>query len=142
MGPSITFEFIKEEDIYSIIPFLQLLDPKIPAKTLQSRLDAMIKQDYRCIGIYETQKLIGICGIWTLTKYYIGKHLEIDNIIILPEYHSQGIGSDLMLWIDDYAKENDCLATELNCYIHNEKAHKFWAQKGYNKIALHFQKKY
>ena len=142
MTPFIEFTFIKEEDISSIIPLLQLLDPKIPSQTLQLRLDAMIKQDYQCIGMYDDQKLIGICGIWTLTKYYVGKHLEIDNIIILPEYQSQGIGSQLMRWVDDYAKNNDCFATELNCYIHNDKAHEFWAKEGYKKIALHFQKKY
>ena len=138
----IEFRFIKNENIHSIIPLLQVLNKKISEEVLKTRLDDMIKQSYQCIGIFDDKQLIGICGIWILTKYYVGKHIEPDNIIILPEYRNKNIGKKLMIWIDEYAKENDCEASELNCYINNTKAHKFWEQEGYEVIALHYQKKF
>lgn len=138
----ITFRFIKNENIHSIIPLLQVLNEKISEEILKSRLNEMIKQNYQCIGIFDKKQLIGICGIWILTKYYVGKHIEPDNVIILSEYQNQNIGKKLMNWIYDYAKKNDCVASELNCYVNNDKAHKFWEKEGYKVIGLHYQKKF
>jgi GNAT superfamily N-acetyltransferase len=138
----IEFRFIKNENIYSIIPLLQVLNKKVSEEVLKTRLDEMIKQKYKCIGIFDDKQLVGICGIWILTKYYVGKHIEPDNIVLLPEYRNKNIGKDLMTWIYKYAIENDCKASELNCYIHNTKAHKFFEKEGYKIIASHFQKKF
>lgn len=138
----IEFKFIKSNAIYSIIPLLKILNNTISDDILKQRLDEMLTQGYKCIGIFDEDKLIGICGIWILTKYYVGKHIEPDNIVILPEYQNQKIGTKLIAWIYDYAKQNNCIASELNCYVGNEQAHKFWKKEGYEVIALHFQKKF
>ena len=81
-----TFKFIEEENIKTIIPLLQILNRTISEVLLKERLDAMMQENYQCIGIFYEKKLIGICGIWILTKYYVGKHIELDNVIILPQY--------------------------------------------------------
>lgn len=138
----VDIRLIEKHNIYSIIPLLQTLDKEISKETLKQRLDEMIEEKYQCIGLFDDKKLIGICGLWILTKYYIGKHIEPDNVIILPEYQNQKIGTKLMNWIYDFAKKNDCIASELNCYINNKKALKFWEKEGYEVIGLHFQKKF
>ena len=135
------FKLIKSKNIYNIIPLLQLLNENISEEVLKERLDKMIQQNYLCVGIFDEEKLVGICGLWILTKYYVGKHIELDNVMILPEYQSQNIGHKLMKWVDAFAKEKGCVANELNCYVANKEAHKFWEQEGYEIIALHFQKK-
>lgn len=135
-------ELIKKNDIHSIIPLLNILNPSVDDVTLKSRLDEMITQGYQCVGVYDEERLIGISGLWIITKYYVGKHIEPDNVIIHPEYQGQGIGKILMQWICDYAKSEGCIASELNCYIGNAEAHKFWENEGYSLIAKHFQKKF
>ena len=137
----IKFEFIEKENISSIIPLLYRLNQNISEEILEERLNEMMQQNYQCIGVFDDEKLIGICGIWILVKYYVGKHIELDNIIILPEYQNKNIGTRLMTWIELYAKENNCVASELNCYVGNEDAHRFWRKEKYELIALHFQKK-
>lgn len=104
------------------------------------RLEEMVNQGYRCVGLYESERLIGICGLWLLTKYYVGRHIEPDNVIILPEYRSRGLGTRLMAWVYDYARSLGCVASELNCYLPNEKAHEFWEKEGFEKFAYHFRK--
>ena len=137
----IKFEFIEKENILTIIPLLHRLNQNISEEILEERLNEMMQQNYQCIGVFDDEKLIGICGIWILVKYYVGKHIELDNIIILPEYQNKNIGTRLMTWIELYAKENNCVASELNCYVSNEDAHRFWRKEKYELIALHFQKK-
>lgn len=134
-------QLIPKDKILSIIPFLQQLNPKISKSTLEQRLQDMIQSGYECVGVYEHKKIVGISGLWFLTKYYVGKHVEPDNVYILPEYQGKGLGKLIINWIFEYAKSNGCMASELNCYTDNKKGQKFWNQMGYELVAYHYQKK-
>ncbi|AUP81484.1 GNAT family N-acetyltransferase [Flavivirga eckloniae] len=134
-------KLIEEENIQSILPLLNKLNPKIEKNVLEERLNDMIKSNYKCVGLYDDEKLIGISGLWILTKYYVGKHIEPDNVYLLPEYQGKGLGKLLINWVLDYGKSNGCVASELNCYLGNTEGHKFWETMGYEKIAYHFAKK-
>lgn len=141
-------KLIPKENIESILPLASLLNPDLGKKTLLYRLEIMMKMNYECLGVYDTSaslstgkdKLIGICGLWTLTKLYNGKHLEPDNVIIHPDYRNKGIGELMMAWIDKYAKEQNCEMIELNCYVENLKGAEFWKKTGYYIRGHHFQK--
>lgn len=135
-----TIKIIPKDAIKSILPLLRKLNPNIDEDTLKNRLDQMLIQGYECVGVYDDKVLIGISGMWFLTKYYVGKHVEPDNVFILPEYQGKGIGKLLINWIFEYAKSKGCVASELNCYIDNKAGHKFWKNHGYDIIAYHFQK--
>ncbi len=135
-----TYQLVPPEEIASIIPLLQVLNNKISGGILSERLQEMLQKGYECAGVYEGNKLIGICGIWILTKYYIGRHMEPDNVIILPEYRGKGIGEKLMEWVHAYGKSRGCVASELNCYVTNTAGQKFWANDGYEILGFHYRK--
>lgn len=140
-------KLIPEKEIKTIIPLVHLLNG-VDKTILLERLEVMMQNNYQCLGIYDTsdslntgnEKLIGVCGLWTLTKFYNGKHLELDNVVILPEYRGKGIGELMMQWIDNYAKENNYEAIELNAYVENLKGVEFWKKTGYYIRGHHFQK--
>lgn len=137
-----SFQFLKEDKIAEIIPFLQLLDDSIAVPVLESRLREMFSNRFNCLGVFHEDKLIGICGVWVLYKYYIGKHLELDDVIISADYRNKGVGKQMMQFIENYAKENDCMGYELNCYAHNAPGVKFWANQNMIIKGYHFQKKF
>ena len=60
-----------------IIPLVQLLNPELSFDVLKERLEEMTGRGYECLGYYSEGKLLGACGVWTLTKFYAGRHLEI-----------------------------------------------------------------
>jgi GNAT superfamily N-acetyltransferase len=140
MVTSIEIKLITNDQIFSIIPLLQALNPTISEPVLRERLIDMVDQGYQCAGVYSDDKLIGICGLWILTKYYVGKHIEPDNVLILEEFRSKGLGKRLMAWVYDYAKSQGCIASELNCYVTNEKGQLFWENEGYKRIGYHYQR--
>ncbi len=141
MTSSIDIRLIPKDDLPMIIPFLRLLNDSIPVETLEERLEEMIRQGYECVGVFDGNRLAGICGLWFLTKYYVGKHVEPDNVIIHPDYRGTGIGEQMMNWIYAYARSKGCIASELNCYVSNTGGQKFWINEGYQIIGFHFQKK-
>jgi GNAT superfamily N-acetyltransferase len=96
MVTPIEIKLIANDQIFSIIPLLQTLNPAISEPILQERLIEMVDQGYQCAGVDYNEHLIGICGLWIMTKYYVGKHIEPDNVLILEEYRSNGLGKQLM----------------------------------------------
>ncbi len=124
-----------------ILPLLYELDPSISETVLKSRLSEMIGRGYECVGIYYKNELIGLCGIWTLIKYYVGRHIEPDNVYIRVEHRSLGIGNQLNDWLKNFALSRGCQAIELNCYVNNENGNSFWKSNEYIAIGLHYQKK-
>ncbi len=135
-----TYRLIPATDISSIIPLLRILNDKITEETLQERLAEMVKNGYECMGAYDNGRLIGICGLWVLTKYYVGRHVEPDNVMILPEYRGKGIGEAMMESVYAYGRSKGCVASELNCYVTNSGGQKFWANEGYKIIGFHYQR--
>jgi GNAT superfamily N-acetyltransferase len=136
----ISFKLLTESNKLDIIPFLRLLNEKIAEDILDNRLTEMFSQGYKCVGIFNNKKMIGISGLWIMTKYYVGKHIEPDNVIIHPDYRGSGVGEALMKWIYEYAISQNCIASELNCYVSNNAGQKFWINQGYNVIGFHYQK--
>ena len=137
----ISFKLLTEPDKLDIIPFLRLLNQNIPEDILERRITEMFTQGYKCVGVFDGDRMIGISGLWIMTKYYVGKHIEPDNVIIHPEYRGTGVGDSLMKWIYDYAISQGCVASELNCYVSNNFGQKFWINQGYTVIGFHYQKK-
>jgi len=140
MNGNIVIRMIPIEDLFSIIPLLRVLNNTIPESLLLERLGEMADQGYQCAGLYDDGRLIGICGLWILTKYYVGKHIEPDNVVIQEEYRSRGLGKRLMAWVHEYGKLQGAIASELNCYLPNERGNAFWEKEGYRKIAWHCQR--
>ena len=123
-----------------ILPFLQLLNEKTAVEVLEERIETMSRYDYHCVGVFDKGRLIAISGVWVLYKFYIGKHIEPDNVVVHPDYRGKQVGEQMMNWIHDYAKKNDCAVSELNVYIANGRGQKFWFEQGYRIIGFHMRK--
>lgn len=137
---NITIKILKKENIFDIIPLLQQLNKKTPEHLLKPRLLEMVEQNYECAVMYDKNKLIGICGIWYMTRHYIGKSMEIDHVIIDSNLQSKGLGKHFLQWVYNHAIEKGCEASELNAYASNPKSHKFYYNEGYNIYGFHFLK--
>lgn len=136
----ITIKILAKENIFNIIPLLKQLNDRTPTKLLKSRLVEMTEQNYECAVMYNKDKLIGVCGIWYMTRHYIGKSMEIDHVIIDTNYQNKGLGKYFLKWIYKHVKSKGCEASELNAYTSNPKSHKFYYNEGYNIYGFHFLK--
>ena len=95
---------------------------------------------YHCFGLWQKGKLIAMSNGWITVRFYSGKQLEVDNVIVDPEIRSQGVGKYFFAEIQQWAVENGCKTIELNTYVQNSKSHKFYFNEGYAILGFHFQK--
>lgn len=144
MNTDFNIKLIPYNEMESILPLAALLNGnQIEYAILQKRLKSMLAMGgYECIGVYDKENLIGVCGFWVLNKLYAGKHVEPDNVFIMEAYRSKGVGQLMMDWLFDYAKKIGCEGSEVNCYVTNEKGKKFWERQGYEPLGYHFFMKF
>jgi len=137
---TIEIKLIHPNNILSILPLLKELNTTTSDDVLKQRVLEMTSQNYKCVGVFLNHKLVGISGLWFLTRHYSGKTIEPDHVVISSEHRSKGLGKILFEWIFNYAKSIGYEATELNTYIHNVKSHNFYENKGYRKLGFHYLK--
>lgn len=129
------------ENTEDIIALASDVNPDIAASDLNARLQDMFSySNYRCFGLFLDSVLIGITSGWLTTRFYSGKQLEVDNVIINKAFRSQGYGTVLLDYVENWSKEAGCLSVELNTYVVNSPSHKFYFNQGYHILGYHFQK--
>lgn len=137
---NLEIKLIPTKDILTILPLLKKLNKITSEKILKQRLLEMTTQHYKCVGMYINDELIGISGLWFLTRHYSGKTIEPDHVIINSKYRNHRLGKKLFEWIYKYAQSIGYEASELNTFIHNVKSHRFYENEGYKKLGFHYLK--
>lgn len=137
---SFQIKFIPKSDILEILPLMKKISSLKDEDVLKSRIVEMAEQNYKCVGIYDSNALIGICGLWFLTRHYCGRTVEPDHVMIDESYQNQGIGHLLFEWIFEYCQNNGIESVELNTYVENTRSHKFYYNLGFEIKGYHFLK--
>ena len=119
---------------------IQQLNPAVTEAMLEELLDDMIAHGYRMVLVLDGAVCAGLSGIWTGTKIYSGKYLEMDNVVIDEQYRSKGVGTALTRYITDLALAEGCKTMMLDAYIVNEPAHRFYEREGFQRKGYHFVK--
>jgi len=139
---NLEIKLIPTKNILSILPLLKVLNSTTSDEILIQRILEMATQHYKCVGMYLNNELIGISGLWFLTRHYCGRTIEPDHVVINSMHRNKGLGKKLFEWIYTYTQSIGYEATELNTYIDNVKSHKFYENEGYKKLGYHYLKKF
>lgn len=141
MNEKIEFKILSIKELNEISVLGQQLNSKLTLEQIQLYLNQMFEQPNQiCFGVFLKEKLIGISSGWTTVRFYSGKQLEVDNVIIDSNVQSKGIGKQFFQFIENWAKENDYKTIELNTYVQNSKSHKFYFNLGFSILGFHFWK--
>ena len=103
-------------------------------------LTDMIPHNYKQIAVFEGDVCVGLSGLWSGTKLWSGKYLEIDNFIVHPDHRKKGIGKMMTDYVDAKAKELGCTMIVLDAFTGNFNAHRFYYNQGYAPKGFHFLK--
>lgn len=122
------------------ISIIHELVPNLSELEYLKMLNEMLPNGYGQVAVFENEKCIAISGFWINTKLYSNKYLEMDNVIVHPQYRSKGVGKILCDWCEKKAIENNCKRLMLDAYLENEKAHAFYEREGFRKRGYHFIK--
>ena len=133
-------ELVDKEEMLSYLPVLNELYPSLTAEEYSRELDEMLPCRYGQVAAFEEDECVAICGFWIGNKLWIGKYLELDNIVVRASHRSQGVGKLMFDFLERKAVEQQCKMLSLDSYTSNFKAHKFFYNEGYAPKGFHFVK--
>ena len=133
-------ELTTKQEMLANIDVMRFLYPTFTLEKYDAYLTEMIPHNYRQIAVYEDGFCVGTSGLWSGTKLWSGKYLEIDNFIVHPDHRSKGIGKIMTDYVDAVARETGCTMIVLDAFTGNFTAHRFYYNQGYAPKGFHFLK--
>lgn len=129
------------QEMLVALPLVQQLYPEISAQNFPASLKEMIDcNDYKMLAVFDDQKLMAVSGYWLLRMLYCGKYLQISNLIVDKNYRNHGVGTGMLNYFEQYAKEQNCDKFVLDSNITNIKSHELFEREGFYVRGLHFMK--
>ena len=123
-----------------VTDLIKQLNPEMDLEQIEKTQREMVSlPNYQCFGLFHNDQLVGISSAWTTVRFYCGKQLELDNVIIDSTAQSQGLGKYFMEAIRDWAAAHDYKSVSLNTYVQNSRSHKFYFNQGYQVLGFHFE---
>lgn len=133
-------ELVDKEEMLRYLPVLNELYPSLSSEAYSQELDEMIPYRYGQVAVFDEDECIAICGFWIGNKLWIGKYLELDNIVVRASHRGQGVGKLMFDFLERKAMEQQCKMLTLDSYTNNFSAHKFFYNHGYGPKGFHFVK--
>lgn len=142
MHQETAFVTLSAADIPEMVPLVQQLNPGLSPLEIQTLHESMFTYPgYYCFGYLLDGQLVGVAGGWMTVRFYSGKQLEADHVIIDATLQGSGLGARFLHEIEQWAYREGCKTVELNTYVQNVRSHRFYYREGYHILGFHFQKK-
>jgi GNAT superfamily N-acetyltransferase len=133
-------ELVDKAEMLEQLSVLNELYPNLTLEEYSIELDEMLPHRYGQIAVFDENECIAISGFWIGNKLWVGKYLELDNIVVREKYRSQGVGKLMFDFLEKKAKEQQCNMLSLDSYTNNFSAHKFFYNEGFAPRGFHFIK--
>lgn len=102
----------------------------------------MEPKGYHIIGLWADQKLVCLAGVEVRHNFYNGTHFYVYDLVTDPTQRSHQYGSQMMQYLEEYARTLDCQLIALESGVQRTDAHRFYEQKvGMSKTSFSYLKK-
>lgn len=133
-------ELTRKSEWLAMYALVKQLNKDMKRKQFEALLIEMLAKGYRCIGAYQGKRLVGVMGMWVGYRFWCGKYVDIDNVVVSKGQRGKGIGAKLLRWVEKEAKRLRCEIAVLDSYTTSPSAHRFYFREGYSILGYHFTK--
>lgn len=126
------------EEIIECFTVISELRPHLSLEGFMTLVERMQKNHGYELVYLDDNGIKAVAGIRMAEWLYIGKYLEIEDLITTAAERSKGYGAMLFDWIADYAREQECVQLRLVSGAQRADAHRFYLNKGMTFEAKYF----
>lgn len=130
-SPSVKIRELTPAEMPQLFPLIKQLNPDINRAEFARFLKEAIQGGYRCLGAFQGKKLVGACGIWIMSRFWCGRFLEVDNLVVDQHQRNDGIGKLLMQKVERLAHAEKCRVVLAASYSYNHASHRFYLREKY-----------
>ncbi|MGB6220214.1 GNAT family N-acetyltransferase [Haloferula sp.] len=133
---------LQPKELRDAVRLLAFLNPDCSSEVLVDRFETIVAEHphYHPLGAFTEGKMVAFAGAWIATKVWCGRYLEVDNLVVHPDYRSKGFGSSLIKHCEQLAKQHGCNLLVLDSYTSNHPSHRLYHRFGFEIWGFHFVK--
>lgn len=94
---------------------------------------------YRLFGLYEDATLVAVAGCSIQRVLHHQRHAWIHDFVVDEARRSEGYGTRLLSFVEEWAREHDCAYVALAGTLDNEAAHRFYEDNGMDRWGYVFE---
>jgi len=129
------------DDMMQAFLLTQQLYPKMDLVAYRANISEMFDMNnFRMVGAFYDNKLVGVSGYWVLRLLYCGRFLQVSNFVVDKNNRGLGIGRKILRHIEQIARDSNCEKFVLDSYTENKKSHPFYFSEGFYVRGFHFMK--
>ncbi|MDO6685525.1 MULTISPECIES: GNAT family N-acetyltransferase [unclassified Agarivorans] len=129
-----------DTELGQVADVMLALRPSFTKATLIEQIKLQQLQGYQLSYLSDQQQIVAVAGFVIAWKLSWGKHLYLDDLVTLPSCRSKGVGKQLLHWLEDYAKQQQCEQFHLGSGVQRFAAHRFYLRHGFDIKSHHFTK--
>lgn len=118
------------------IPILRQLWTDAEESFVRSWAD---EDGYRLFGLYEEETLVAVAGCSIQRVLHHQRHAWIHDFVVDEARRSEGYGTRLLSFVEEWARERDCAYVALAGTLDNEAAHRFYEDNGMDRWGYVFE---
>lgn len=129
---------ITDAEIESCFDVMSELRTHINKDKFLSTVRHMETEGYKLAYLEDKGKVVSVAGYRIYSNLFMGKHLYVDDLVTLGNSRSQGYGEQMVKWLRDEARKENCNYYHLDSGTHRAEAHKFYFKQGFTIASYHF----
>jgi len=103
------------------------------------RVQRQQEQGYQLAFVESNEEICAVAGYRFMESLFSGKFLYVDDLVTRESDRSRGFGGELLDWLIEQAREQDCENLELDSGVQRFDAHRFYFSKRMSISSYHFQ---
>lgn len=115
-----------DSDIRNCWPVLAQLRPHLSEQKFIEAIRIQQSEGYRLVLIQRNQKVAAVVGFRVLHNLAWGRFCFVDDLVTDQQIRSQGLGTELLDWLCQFARSEGCNRLELNSGVQRFDAHRFY----------------
>lgn len=127
-----------EEELAGVAQVLLQLRPQYCLSSVMEQIKKQQANGYQLAYVKDKENILGVAGFVISEKLAWGKHIYIDDLVTNENYRSTGVGTLMINWFKQYAKDIDCQQLHLDSGIQKFAAHRFYLNNRFNIASHHF----
>ena len=132
-----------EKDHEAAFLVMKELRPHLNFDQYRSLIQAAHRADhYQIYMAIDGDEIVGTMGVRLLYDFVHGKHLYIDDLVTTGKCRSKGIGSKLLKFSEQLAKNLGCQGLRLCTGIGNESGKRFYEREGWSLKSVAYKKSF
>ena len=135
------FEVHTEAEFREAFPVLLVLRPHLTMDSYLELLAIMRQRGYRMFAIRDEGVIAAIVGIEIAVNFHQGRHIWVYNLVAAEHVRHKGYGSQLMAFVEELARREECSSVSLWSGTMRTDAHRFYEERmHYERLGYVFSK--